>query len=223
MLVALLARQQIAGRVLEPCAGHGQLVRPLRDAGLEVITNDIATGSVDWICKWCGIKNHTSCLDNLNLEYKLTPCRECEMADPLRKELIRATSYKCDYHMDATQRKFWVDIPDADWVVTNPPFSQLDDILEWSLATAKIGVAMILRLSALEPACKRARRGNILEAYADNLRYVMPFSGPRPSFTRDGKTDSVTTAWFVWNHGWSWRSHGMKSPFQFVTDWKKAV
>ncbi len=149
-----------------------------------------------------------------------------QIAGPLRAAGLHVTTndidlaYPCNYYMDATTPAFWREVPRHDWVITNPPFNQLDDILEQALAHSLIGVAMILRLSALEPASKRVRRGEILKTYEDNMRFVMPFSSPRPSFTSDGKTDSVTTAWFVWHHGWSWSSYGMMSPFQFITDWK---
>lgn len=127
--------------------------------------------------------------------------------------------YECDFSYDATGPELWYHTR-VSWVITNPPYSQLDAFLERSLCHAKCGTAMILRLSALEPACSRSKRGNVLELYKDNMRYLMPFSGPRPSFTQDGKTDSVTTAWFVWDKGWSWKSYGMESPFQFAMNWK---
>lgn len=158
--------------ILEPCAGAGQLASPLKQAGYNVITNDI---------------------------------------DP---------DYDCDYSMDATSPDFWIGVGHFNWVITNPPYKNLGDLLEMSLDMASCGVAMILRLSALEPACVNVDRGFTLDYNKDNMRYIMPFSGPRPSFTKDGKTDSVTTAWFVWDKGWSWKSYGMESPFQFAMNWK---
>lgn len=174
-LLSLLSPAPLKPRhvILEPCAGAGALASPLKQAGYNVLTNDI---------------------------------------DP---------SYECHFSLDAAGPHLWRETRPA-WVITNPPYNQLEPILEHSLCHATVGVAVILRLSALEPACRRSNRGNTLELYQDNMRYLMPFSGPRPSFTRDGKTDSVTTAWFIWDKGWSWKSYGMKSPFQFAMNWKNS-
>ena len=129
-----------------------------------------------------------------------------------------------NFLMDANDEaswEHWQKLLMFDWVITNPPYSDLDNFLKYSLEYASTGVAMILRLSALEPAETRVERGKIMKKYADNLRYVMPFSSPRPSFTRDGKVDSVTTAWFVWIKKFHWsRIVGLDSPFQFITNWK---
>jgi len=93
------------------------------------------------------------------------------------------------YHEDARESHITNAI--YDWVVTNPPFSQAFPILKNLLPGARQGVAFLLRLSFLEPTYER---GPWLEAHPPDLIIVTP----RFSFTGDGKTDSVTTAWFVW-------------------------
>lgn len=134
--------------------------------------------------------------------------------------------YDCDYHVDASKLRRWFDTfpSSVDWVVTNPPYTTrvLEGILEASLSYANLGVAMLLRLSAMEPVVNRSERGRMLQAYADNMRYLITFSDPRPRYdpTKRG-TDSVTTAWFVWEKAWSWKQNGMQSPFQFITGWLK--
>lgn len=109
-----------------------------------------------------------------------------------------------------------------DWVVTNPPFSVAPSILRIAYECAGVGVAFLLRLSFAEPAGNRAgNRGDWLAEHADQLRHVLVFGQPRPSFTPGGGTDSVTTAWFVWQKGWSWARLGIAPPFQFVMGWKR--
>lgn len=126
--------------------------------------------------------------------------------------------YDCDYHVDMNGvDRLWP----CDWIITNPPFSLLNEFLPLALQSAHVGVAMILRLTALEPTTENGNRGRTLAQYADNMRYLMTFGSPRPSYTADGRRDSVTTAWFVWIKGFSWSIHyDMKSPFLFFQGWR---
>jgi hypothetical protein len=99
---------------------------------------------------------------------------------------------QADYRLDAAQRESWLVFPRPRWVVTNPPFSQAAAILANALEFATDGVAMILRLSFLEPC---AGREQLLLLRPPTRLIVLP----RMSFTNDGKTDSVTCAWMVWS------------------------
>ncbi len=124
------------------------------------------------------------------------------------------------WHEDATEESFWNKFSDGmgiygpreiDWVVTNPPFNVAFPILQHAWEHARLGVAMLLRLSFLEPT---NARGPWLEANSRFMAGLYIFGSPRPSFTGTG-TDSVTTAWGVW----------VKSPsafprIDFVTNWK---
>jgi hypothetical protein len=103
--------------------------------------------------------------------------------DPLRS---------AHYHRDATQEMIWQTGP-YDWVITNPPFGQNAPlaIVQHALRRANVGVAMMLRLSFLEPT---KARGPWLKAHPPDQMIVMP----RHSFTGNGKSDSVTTAWMIW-------------------------
>lgn len=80
-----------------------------------------------------------------------------------------------------------------DWVVTNPPFNQAFEIVQ-NAHNHCDNLAMLLRLSWLEPTHKR---GEWLQRNPPNQIIVLP----RISFTGDGKTDSVTCAWMVWEIG----------------------
>jgi hypothetical protein len=81
----------------------------------------------------------------------------------------------------------------VDWVITNPPFNKAYEILQLSLQNCD-KVALLLRLSFLEPTAKRA---NFLREFPPTKLLVLP----RMSFTENGKTDSVTYAWMVWEAG----------------------
>jgi hypothetical protein len=78
-------------------------------------------------------------------------------------------------------------------VVTNPPFNCAMEILNtaYNAYNTKI-IAFLLRLSFLEPTYERS---SFLSQYPPNHIYVLP----RISFTGDGKTDSVTCAWMIWD------------------------
>ncbi len=131
--------------------------------------------------------------------------------------------FYAEYHLDAAEPDLWNRTCPINWVVTNPPYSQpaCDLILRYALDTVTNGVAMLLRLSMLEPACRRSNRYEILDEYADNMRYILPFSGPRPKFREGSGTEFITTAWFVWYKGWSWKQLGVRPPFQFSINWKE--
>lgn len=126
------------------------------------------------------------------------------------------SSFGWDYSSDATD----LDAPmwnrDFDWVITNPPYVSAEEILMNSWIKAKCGVAFLLRLSFLEPTKKRY---DILDKMSENLWRVIIFN-PRPSFTDDGKTDSVTSAWFVWKKALLWSMFD-KLEIKYVHGWRK--
>lgn len=96
------------------------------------------------------------------------------------------------YHLNASTPGAWLEFPRAPWIVTNPPFNLAHQILTCALDFALDGVAMLLRLSFLEPTEQRA---HMLNRRPPTRMLVLP----RISFTGDGKTDNVTCAWLVWS------------------------
>lgn len=96
-----------------------------------------------------------------------------------------------EWHLDARDPSLY-DAVLPDWVITNPPFSQAFEIVSIAHRYATSGVAMLLRLSFLEPTYKRQAW---LAANPPNKLIVLP----RISFTGDGKTDSCTVAWMIWD------------------------
>lgn len=83
------------------------------------------------------------------------------------------------------------------WVVTNPPFSVFMPILKRPVELG-LPTCFLLRLSALEPTRDEKDvnyRGTWLAERPPEGVIVLP----RYSYTGDGKTDSVTSAWMCWN------------------------
>lgn len=108
-----------------------------------------------------------------------------------------------DFHLDATDPVAWqrmhAEAGPFDWVVSNPPFSLAPKIVPRARAYAVRGMAMLLRLSYLEPCADRV---DWLTKHSEYGRLIVL---PRISFTGDGKTDNVTAAWLVFGdvaHGW---------------------
>tara|TARA_R110000824_G_scaffold32908_3_gene106098 strand:- start:10285 stop:10866 length:582 start_codon:yes stop_codon:yes gene_type:complete len=101
-----------------------------------------------------------------------------------------------DSHWDAALDEMQVAIGAVDWIVTNPPYTQpvCRDIVMQSVKHARVGVAMLLRLSFLEPTAKKNPRGPWLKDNPPSRILVLP----RHSYTQDGKSDSCTTAWMIW-------------------------
>lgn len=119
-----------------------------------------------------------------------------------------------DWNADMTLKHSWESLfantERPDWTITNPPFSTAIHILENAYEYSKIGVVMLLRLTFLEPTKKRM---TFLQKHPPNKMII--FGQPRPSFTNNGETDSVTTAWFIWT------KDGVYHPMTFAPKWKK--
>lgn len=82
---------------------------------------------------------------------------------------------------------------DVDLIVTNPPFSQALKFLQKSLNEAKT-VIYLLRLNYLGSKNRK-------EFWNDNQPSHLFALSRRPSFTPDGKTDSIEYSWFCWDGG----------------------
>lgn len=113
-----------------------------------------------------------------------------------------------DTHLDAADPALYA--PRPCWVVTNPPFNAAGDLCYQALQNlrgpllaplggAVLGVAMLLRITFLEP-CDRShaapRNGRLwLERHPPTGQLVLP----RIDFRRDGGSDSATACWFLWS------------------------
>ena len=114
----------------------------------------------------------------------------------------------CDTHFDAARPEYWEALRARthnrpNWGITNVPFDLADRIVPMAAESLDL-FATILRLSWLEPTAARAA---FLSVHPPTQLIVLP----RHDFKGRGQTDSVTSAWFVWN------KHGNTQRVQIVT------
>lgn len=118
------------------------------------------------------------------------------------------TSRPSNFHLDMTKRFSWelLTYPFMEkriyWGVTNVPFDLADVIVPLAVEHLQC-FATILRLSWLEPT--RARQ-IFLKEHPPCTVIVMP----RWDFKGRGQTDSVTSAWFIWEQGRSSATRGIE-------------
>lgn len=100
---------------------------------------------------------------------------------------------------DATQPAFWEHLDSIgrghEWVITNPPFSAAWDIIRHAYDHATVGIAVLLRVTWLEPpkSPAGASKAAFLAEHPPTWELIME------RFSFDGVSqDSATTAWFVW-------------------------
>lgn len=132
------------------------------------------------------------------LDVILEPCAGAgHISNALRRHYLQVVTndldprFPADWHLDVLSDEFARRFK-PDWVISNPPFAIADRLVPRCLEMAEWGVAMLLRLSWLEPT--RAR-GEFLEKHPPSTLMILP----RISFTGDGDTDNVTAAWFIWD------------------------
>jgi hypothetical protein len=102
---------------------------------------------------------------------------------------------KLNLCLDASREEHWEQLfIRPDYVISNPPWESeaCFSIVRNAKKYAKVGVAMLLRLSWLEPTI--LREAWLKENPPDTLIVL-----PRYSFKQNGKTDSMTSAWFIWD------------------------
>ena len=105
------------------------------------------------------------------------------------------------WHVDATREASWEVFGTERytgqghyfWTVTNPPFNLAGQIVPLAVRR-NLPAAFLLRLSWLEPTDARQR---FLEKHPPTRLIVLP----RHDFKGKGSTDSVTSAWFIWDEG----------------------
>jgi hypothetical protein len=110
------------------------------------------------------------------------------------------------YQMDATKEESWSAIKQADeyvadWVITNPPFCDQQPIIQHAHKYARVGVAMLLRVTADEMVVSEKQKHRA-DWWADTPESLV-IKMPRYSFAKSSKTgkwsvDSAYCQWFVW-------------------------
>lgn len=104
--------------------------------------------------------------------------------------------HTADHHLDASSADLYTAVGPVDWVITNPPYTMplCLEMVARAVEHARVGVAMLLRISFREPTRHRHPRGPWLAAHPISRVLTLP----RYSYTQDGRTDAVTTEWCIW-------------------------
>ena len=129
----------------------------------------------------------------------IEPCAgEGHLADRLRDYGYTVTESDIDPTLRGKARDFLSDDfnEEAEWVVTNPPYTikggpRASDFYRQAMEVATKGVAMLLRLSWLE-AC-RDRKDKL-----PKLTRVAIFPSPRVQYIGSGSSNPAQSAWFIW-------------------------
>jgi hypothetical protein len=109
-----------------------------------------------------------------------------------------------DWQKDATIRDMWWQLSRsdgniADWVITNPPFDQQQPIIRNAYQHARVGVAMLLRVTTDEMTMNDPDRYNWWADHPESLTIKMPrFSFAKSSKSGRWSVDSAYCQWFVW-------------------------
>lgn len=117
--------------------------------------------------------------------------------DVLTNDIVARPPHLPEFLLDARKPATWQAFGRTgrlDVVVTNVPFDEAFDIVPLALEAAGIGVALLLRITWVEPTDDR---GDWLAAHPPTRTIVLPRWNFR---SRDGKggTDSAPPAWFLW-------------------------
>jgi hypothetical protein len=105
------------------------------------------------------------------------------------------TNVVANSHLDATNPKSWLEFPETDWVVTNPPFNQAFEILKNAHFFAKKGVVFFVRHSFTEGTEERGK-------WLSNNRCWGDLVYPRFKFVQkengNWQTDSAPIDAIIW-------------------------
>jgi hypothetical protein len=123
-----------------------------------------------------------------------------------REENITNDLYteSADLKYDATNQNIWKalirsDGSIADWVITNPPFGCQQPIIRHAYEFARVGVAMLLRVSADEMTMTDPDRYNWWADHPESMVIKMPrFSFAKSSKSGKWSVDSTYCQWFIW-------------------------
>ena len=101
-------------------------------------------------------------------------------------------------HLDATTPEPWLQAGTIDWTVTNPPYSCAFEIIERALEHSLVGVAVHLRLSALEVHKRGAYKGFFERHPPTGMLFLPRFSYQRSRTTGKWASDLVASCWVIW-------------------------
>lgn len=106
---------------------------------------------------------------------------------------------------------------DVDWIVTNPPFKDLQDWIDVAMKTARVGFALLCRTAAIETVDRfeklwKAQQGHLLFAqYVERVPMVEGRCDPAAS-------SATAYGWIVWKRagGLSARVPMISAPLVFI-------
>lgn len=102
-----------------------------------------------------------------------------------------------DHHLDASTPISWQVLPEADWIITNPPYgNEAPLVVNEAYKHAKCGIVMFLRLNFLEPC--RNRIDFLVNSSPSRIISLPRYCFRRGSSTGKWQTDSVSIAAFCW-------------------------
>ncbi len=134
-----------------------------------------------------------------------------------------------DFQRDATS---WIecwypqlrdDLRVADWVITNPPFSDQQKIIRHAYDAARVGIAMLLRVSADEMTMSDPDRYNWWADHPESLVIKMPrFSFANSSKTGKPSVDNTYCQWFIWRKdGYVYPRHVIRLPYDRIPEFTR--
>lgn len=138
-------------------------------------------------------------VERIEIDDRLTIVEPCHGHGAITRILRRSYPHRIrTYDLDPEKAVDGTELADArtlvyepdDAVITNPPFDQAFEILT-NAHKQGVPCALLLRLSFPEPTLDR---GTWLAEHPPEAMTVLP----RHSYTGDGNSDSVTSAWMFW-------------------------
>lgn len=137
------------------------------------------------------------------------------LSDQLKTHNLNVTKNESEQNL--TDPVWWVSEKQKsyDWVIASTMglSDYTEYILEYGMQIANEGIAVLDRLSFIEPVTKR--RNFLLKNKMSNMVVL----NPRPKFRALGSTkDSVTSCWFVFQHPDKWRDN---TQISFGLNWDR--
>lgn len=105
--------------------------------------------------------------------------------------------WPADTIADATSPDCWRG-REIDWTVTNPPFEPVLPILIHALQHSRVGVALHVRASFLEPLKRGLRRRWLRDHSPTGVLHLPRVAFQRSPTTGAWSTDSMYTVWAIW-------------------------
>ena len=127
-------------------------------------------------------------------------CGEGAMAETLKEYTANVTaSDNFDYGYGDVADYLNTDMPNYDWVITNPPFKLAKEFIHKAMSHSNKGVAMILRIAFLEGI---QRYNELFSSTPPTKVGVFSERIPMVKGRLDKSAGSATCyAWFVWEQG----------------------